>query len=1207
MAFASKLTAPARGRAGLILIAVIAALALPLVAAADAGAFELRVSAKSDRSSSTLLEGETLAANRFVFVSPEDGISKVRFWLDDPNRTGTPRQIEGAKPWDFAGTNSDGVKSAKPWDTTTVADGQHTITAEVDKLSGGTDVLSATFTVANATSGFALLVSTRADRANPEPLEGKDFARGRDIYAFTDPGVGVQRVRFFLDDPFMTGAPRRTETGAPHDFNGTASNGTALPFNTSGLSIGSHTITAAVDKNGGGTQVLNGAFTVSGATCGPVACEDIRVDLPYLLDFGSNHGYLQDRNGVGTGFTWVDRPSNGTGYDPSKLLVDAASGTLRIDTTAGLATTSVNSQDNALAVGIAAPNQVSVIRTTLVNPPQGSGNFEQAGLWFGNDQDNHVKLSVQSTSTGTKIQLLQEVAGKHVAQLNTPGSLNLSTSRVQLTLRANPADRTITGSYRVGDGGTDKAVGTTTVPGEFFSFDAAGIDPAIGTRSFGGVFASHRNGPSPLTYTFDEFSVTADTAPPPPPAGTTLKFDRTSFAVPNPTSLEWGPDGRLYVSELLGKVHAITLDSSGQVVSDVVSNALGSRLTLGLTIGPESTPSNVVVYVSHSSPSLDNGVPNSGVISRLSGASLDTRADLITGLPRAKANHATNKIRFGPDGKLYIAQGGNTGAGAPNNANTEFGTMEEQPLSAALLVADLNAAGFDGSCGNTQDIFGPPPCDVVPFATGLRNTYDFIFHSNGSIYAPDNGLGVVGTFPPSPTPPCFGFGNATSWAQGGHNPGAQPDILNRLVQGGYYGHPNPYRSECVFKGGSFQNAAPLPNYKPPVHNLGDNRSANGTVEYTAGVFCGQLKGEILINNYSVGDDITRLRLAADGQSVITSDRLVGGFTDPLPLTQGPGGWLAVGEFGGNKVTILKPMDSGCWSDRNPLPTSLLDPGGAALDGKLYVVAGKTSAGPRSDVLVYDPQGNSWSGGAPLPGPAVENPAIVATGGKLYAFGGSTGPFSGAVKNASVYDPATNAWTSLPEMAVARGGAGVAAVGSKIYVVGGMGSDGASLSSVEVFDVTTQSWSTTPNLSTRRDNPGVAALDGRVYVFGGRTRNADGTTVNGTLSSVEMYDPTTGAWSARAPMPTGRRTMMVGNIGGKAQLMGGEASGTGSGVFSANEEYDASTDTWRTLAPMKTPRHGGAAGTINGVVYVAGGGSSSGSSFTNANEAFTFQG
>jgi N-acetylneuraminic acid mutarotase len=146
------------------------------------------------------------------------------------------------------------------------------------------------------------------------------------------------------------------------------------------------------------------------------------------------------------------------------------------------------------------------------------------------------------------------------------------------------------------------------------------------------------------------------------------------------------------------------------------------------------------------------------------------------------------------------------------------------------------------------------------------------------------------------------------------------------------------------------------------------------------------------------------------------------------------------------------------------------------------------------------------------------------------------------------------------------------------------------------------------MSTRRDNPGVAALGGRLYVFGGRTRNADGSVVNGALTSVEMYDPGTGTWSARAAMPTGRRTMVVGRIGtDRAQVVGGEGAATASGVAAANEEYDAATDTWRTLTPMATPRHGAAAGTISGVVYVAGGGSTSGSSFTNVLEAFAFQG
>jgi hypothetical protein len=102
----------------------------------------------------------------------------------------------------------------------------------------------------------------------------------------------------------------------------------------------------------------------------------------------------------------------------------------------------------------------------------------------------------------------------------------------------------------------------------------------------------------------------------------------------------------------------------------------------------------------------------------------------------------------------------------------------------------------------------------------------------------------------------------------------------------------------------------------------------------------------------------------------------------------------------------------------------------------------------------------------------------------------------------------------------------------------------------------------------------------------------------------MFDPSAGSWVARAPMPTGRRTMVVGNLNGRALVMGGEITQQGDS-FTANEEYNPATDSWRPLTPMLTGRHGAVAGTINGVVYVVGGGPIGGGTFTNVNEAFSF--
>jgi large repetitive protein len=957
-----------------------------------------------------------------------------------------------------------------------------------------------------------------------------------------------------------------------------------------------------------GFAMLGGPASAQTTVCQPLPCEEILVELPYVLDFGSDHGKIEDGDSEGTGFTSILEPTNGDGYLPAKLDLDTSAGRLRITTTDGRFDEADNDLDNGLGVGIDAPSQVTRIQTTLHDPPLGTGNTQQAGLWFGNDEDNIVKLAVISLKSGPKIEFKVEVDGVVEHEVRS-GALDWAGQEVGLRFVADPTAKNIEAYFSVGDGAF-VSMGFVPLPDQFFSFDAANIDPAIGTDSFGGIYASHSGGPAPLVYEFDEFSVAKErdvaTSADVLPEG--IAFERgTPYPIPNPTSIARGPDGRLYVSELFGKIHALTLNADKEVIDDQLITTLGERLTLGLSVDPLSTPGNVILWATHSNPELFEGAPDSGIVSRLSGVNLETREDVITGLPRAIANHGTNSLHFGPDGKLYIAQGGNTGAGAPNSIDTEFGDMAEQPLSSALLVADVRNPGFDGSCHNPDDIFGPPPCDVTTYATGLRNMYDFVFHSNGLLYGPDNS-NAVGTFPPSPTPPCTGMGDPAPWDADppGDNPGSQPDLFHRIQQGKYYGHPNPSREECVFADGRYQGVGPLPNFEPPMLNLGSNRSANGTLEYASSKHCGSLKGDLLLASFARGDDISRVKLSPDGLSVVKWESIVGGFDEPLPLSQDDDGVVYVGEFNAEQVTPLVPVNIGCWGERASLPTTLLDAGGAALGGKLYVVAGEDEGGHVSDVYLYDPATDTWTTAPDLPGPAVENPAVTSSGGKLYAFGGSAaGSFSG-VKNAAVFDPVANAWTALPEMPTARGGATARAIGSKIYVVGGTGSDHASLASVDVFDRTTGTWSSVAPMDTRRDNPGSAVLGGRLFVFGGGTRNADGTIIDRTLNSVEMYGPGCSCWVDRAPMPTGRQSMVVGTLNGHAQLVGGEP-GPGA-PFAANEEYDPATDSWRSLTSMPTARHGVAAGTIGDVLYTVGGGTRNGSpdgSLSAVNEVFSF--
>ncbi len=323
------------------------------------------------------------------------------------------------------------------------------------------------------------------------------------------------------------------------------------------------------------------------ATCSPVPCEQIKVALPYSLDFSSDAGKALDNVGTGTGFTYVAPKGTASGYVPAKLHVDTAAGLLKLTTTAGIAAGANNTQDNALSVGIDAPSQITRIRTSLVNIPAGTGKYEQGGLWFGSDQDNYVKLSVLSTTGGNVIEFAYEGLGLRKKSVRT-AVINTGSARIELSLKTNPSNTSIAAFYKL-NGGTEKTVATYTVSPELFSFDGAGIDPAIGTRSFGGIYGTNRNSLTSVVYSFDDFSVTSDgsttqTVP------TDVKFRRVSFPVANSTSMVWGPDDALYVTEIGGTIHRITLDANKAVTSETSITTLGNRLALGIAVDdPAST------------------------------------------------------------------------------------------------------------------------------------------------------------------------------------------------------------------------------------------------------------------------------------------------------------------------------------------------------------------------------------------------------------------------------------------------------------------------------------------------------------------------------------------------------------------------------------------------------------------------------------------
>ena len=123
-------------------------------------------------------------------------------------------------------------------------------------------------------------------------------------------------------------------------------------------------------------------------------------------------------------------------------------------------------------------------------------------------------------------------------------------------------------------------------------------------------------------------------------------------------------------------------------------------------------------------------------------------------------DHETNSIAFGPDGALYFTQGANNAMGAPDGA---WGNRAEQLLSAAVLRLDpaklpatLPAKGVNvrtGDAGSYNPYAANAPLTI--YASGIRNAYDLVWHSNGHLYVPTNGSAAGGNVPAVPADgPC---------------------------------------------------------------------------------------------------------------------------------------------------------------------------------------------------------------------------------------------------------------------------------------------------------------------------------------------------------------------------------------------------------------------------------------------------------------------
>jgi len=216
-------------------------------------------------------------------------------------------------------------------------------------------------------------------------------------------------------------------------------------------------------------------------------------------------------------------------------------------------------------------------------------------------------------------------------------------------------------------------------------------------------------------------------------------------------------------------------------------------------------------------------------------------------------------------------------------------------------------------------------------------------------------------------------------------------------------------------------------------------------------------------------------------------------------------------------------------------------------------------------------------------------AVVPIGSDVVVAGGFPGAFSPMPPpTAQVwrYDAAAASWTAGPSLPLGGAAFAWALLGTTLHLAGGL-NDGGRLDTPfhHAWDLSgATAWTPSVPIPNPRNHGGGAAAGGLFYAIGGRHRWDE---TAGDVDNVDAFDPTTGVWTARAPLPSARSEIGAATStlsDGRILVVGGSLPGI---VPSAEVfVYDPAADTWSALPCLPEARKGAVAFQIGGRIIVS---------------------
>lgn len=252
--------------------------------------------------------------------------------------------------------------------------------------------------------------------------------------------------------------------------------------------------------------------------------------------------------------------------------------------------------------------------------------------------------------------------------------------------------------------------------------------------------------------------------------------------------------------------------------------------------------------------------------------------------------------------------------------------------------------------------------------------------------------------------------------------------------------------------------------------------------------------------------------------------------------------------------------SGTFAFTGSLNTPRYDHTATLLMSGEVLVTGRTDVNdnPLASSELYNPATGTWSATGSMAASRGQGfSATLLPNGEVLVVGGY---YNGTcLATAELYNSSTGQWTAAGSMTQPRCFHSATLLPSgDVLVAGGTNFAGTAGTSAELYNPSTGKWQTTGNLNTSRENGAATLLaNGEVLLAGGENF------VNGVetiLTTAELYNPSSGVWSATGSMVTGVVLLASALLGNNDVLIANGA-----------QFYSPTTASWAKTGPFAEDR------------------------------------